>query len=601
MIMKLNGALLILTLVHGAQFMSGRATGKSEDPIVVVHKKDAGEGYSKGSPLYNATAVKEDKGLAAAQKMEEAKAKARKAAKSGKSGVPPVSTTMKCVMNLTIQYFIVMTVMAVLRTCNEILDNRLAQAEKVVAAAVTTVSMAPMLCVLFLGVRMRAVQLSGGEPDKYDLPQPWVKIAMESCAYAVLAQTVLVVAVPIVMGTVPETSAAGTPKLGATRGNWAGMVLSVLGWLVALGLYAGFTTVIAGVALMKPAKEVYPDEVPAVSPAVKCTIDLTCQYFLAYLALGIHATYQQFVGETDRSRHVGALLNNITTTVHYAPMLCILFIGARIRALQIDPVDGAPQSWAQTCFYLCTWSILSQLVLIVVAGFFTDTKIEQGDIEGDVKFVPGNQKTVFYVLEGLRYTALLALYGGFTAVLVSVHVIENPNGKTPDLSPAMMCVMTLASVFFIVYLGNWIFVLIRQFAKDPSSGSSSRTPILRMFEAMKGVVQYSPMLATLFLGLRMRALEITDNKGAPQGWAQQAMYLSTGAILLQVLMVVLSGLDTSMREGKGSGGVVSNLLIAVRYIALAALYSGVVMVMVALFKITPETATGEGGLITIDE
>ena len=33
-----------------------------------------------------------------------------------------------------------------------------------------------MLSVLFLGTRMRALQLSGGKPDDHGLPQDWVKM-----------------------------------------------------------------------------------------------------------------------------------------------------------------------------------------------------------------------------------------------------------------------------------------------------------------------------------------------------------------------------------------------------------------------------------------
>ncbi len=42
------------------------------------------------------------------------------------------------------------------------------------------------------------------------------------------------------------------------------------------------------------------------------------------------------------------------------------------------------------------------------------------------------------------------------------------------------------------------------------------------------------MLSVLFIGLRMRALQITNQKGAPQGWAQQGMFLATYAVLVQV-------------------------------------------------------------------
>ena len=37
-------------------------------------------------------------------------------------------------------------------------------------------------------------------------------------------------------------------------------------------------------------------------------------------------------------------------TVNFAPMLAILCIGTRMRALQIDPKHGSPQRWAPVCF-----------------------------------------------------------------------------------------------------------------------------------------------------------------------------------------------------------------------------------------------------------
>ena len=48
--------------------------------------------------------------------------------------------------------------------------------------------------VLFLGARMRAIQLSQGETKYYELPQPWAQRAMYWATYAVLAQVLLVIA-----------------------------------------------------------------------------------------------------------------------------------------------------------------------------------------------------------------------------------------------------------------------------------------------------------------------------------------------------------------------------------------------------------------------
>merc|ERR1719247_3097501 len=108
-------------------------------------------------------------------------------------------------------------------------------------------------------------------------------------------------------------------------------------------------------------------------------------------------------------------------TVNFAPMLCILFIGARMRALQIDPKHGNPQPWAQNCFYLCTYSVLIQTLLVVVLPLCMDCQCKRGDSEGDVVF-EGLNPTVNMVITAVRYLALLALYGGFTAVIVSVFL-----------------------------------------------------------------------------------------------------------------------------------------------------------------------------------
>merc|ERR1719305_234422 len=82
-------------------------------------------------------------------------------------------------------------------------------------------------------------------------------------------------------------------------------------------------------------------------------------------------------------------------------------------------------------------------------------------------------------------------------------------------------------------------------------------------------VFFAPMLSVLFIGLRLRALQITQQKGAPQGWAQQGMFLATYSVMFQLLMIFILG----------------------------AVNGGKVTCVIALFKITPETATGTGSLI----
>merc|ERR1719440_2019911 len=88
-------------------------------------------------------------------------------------------------------YFVVYTILAVVRTVDTFGGNVCGGLETIMTSAATSVTFAPMLSVLFLGTRMRAIQLTQGETEKYGLPQPWVQTMMYACTYAVLAQVIL--------------------------------------------------------------------------------------------------------------------------------------------------------------------------------------------------------------------------------------------------------------------------------------------------------------------------------------------------------------------------------------------------------------------------
>merc|ERR1719364_479221 len=118
--------------------------------------------------------------------------------------MPKVAPTLQCVISLTVQYFAIYTALAVCRTLAQFTGGGSGggffSLMKIMEMAATTVTYAPMLSVLFLGVRMRAIQLSQGETEKYKLPQPWVQQAMYVCSFAVLAQVIMVVLMSMFTG-----------------------------------------------------------------------------------------------------------------------------------------------------------------------------------------------------------------------------------------------------------------------------------------------------------------------------------------------------------------------------------------------------------------
>merc|ERR1719398_85326 len=126
-------------------------------------------------------------------------------------------------------------------------------------------------------------------------------------------------------------------------------------------------------------------------------------------------------------------------------------------------------------------------------------------------------------MTAFRFLIMLFVYACAVAVVCSVFTIEHPDGKdlTPPLSPTMQCVLNLAFQYFLIYALLWIFITLKDFT------GYELTSAMQAIETAKSTVAFAPMIAVLFICTRMRALQMTDNKGAPQGWVQDGMYLAT--------------------------------------------------------------------------
>lgn len=527
----------------------------------------------------------------------------------GLPDVPPPSPTLQCVINLSMQYFIIYTLLAIVRTINQFSGHSLIGWQKILETGCTTVTYAPSLSALFLGCRMRAIQLTQGQPLKYALPQPWVQTAMFCCTYAVLAQVILVLVVALFTGeggiSTDEDGNLDVTKMHS--GGIISLVISVIRYVVMAGLYGGFATVCCGIFLMEAPREIWGNVTPPVSPAVACTINMTVQFFVVYLLVALSKTAVDLNGPSLFLTKLEGLLKMAKFTVNFVPMLSILFIGARLRALQMDPKGGNPQWWAQYCFYLCTYSVLVQTTLCILMPFFMKCECKQGVSEGDVIFVMENP-TLGVVMTCIRYSALLALYGGFSAVCVSVYTIEHPTNPalTPPISPAMQCVMNLTVQYFSIYLMLFVFITVKQFAGDLRTINI----LISTLEGAQKTVMFAPMLAILFVATRMRALQLIlgGDKGdgqipvgaGPQTWAQDAMFLATWSLHVQLVMTVLVPLvtgtakpemdaDGHVKTPEGAQKIVGVILDVIRYLCLLSMYGGAITLMVAVYYMTPET------------
>lgn len=590
------------------------------------HSKAKGNGYNEGSPLYG----KQQRGG------QVSKPDAIQAQSSDPAGgvelpeapqdvdhsdVPqvhhmydpaksPVSMTMRCIINLCIQYFILYAIFALVRfyqllSSNDRETERSSRLLQTLDACQTTVNFAPMLCVLFLAVRLRAIQLTQGQTERYGLPQDWCQVGMAICTAAVFWQLILLLVTSCCTGQAPSTDYDG--NLEHPRGGNKCCVYTVqfFRFLLMFCLYGGFTVVCLGLIFMRSPKEVYPDGAPPVSVTAQCVITLSVQYFFVYLILALLRTYNQIKG-FSRTK-ASDLFQVAAYTVNFAPMLCILFVLARMRALQLDPETGKPQLWAEVCFWICTGSMNLQTFFVLVVPTLLGGQASPGTSEGDIsfKFNSNLLKSMFFFI---RCILFLCLYGGFAAILVSVCFIEHTHGSdyVPPISPAMQCVMIMCVMFFGVYF----FLSMANIASGFKSSEEAPRPqstLILVFESARGAVVLCPMLCVLFLGIRMRAMQITSNQGTPQGWAQDCMYACVYATLLQLLLSLVSPLFS------GASAPASNMSLAPRpkgntlslvfeglvLICMGIVYASVVGVMVAVFTMTAENANGRGSNIPV--
>jgi len=450
-----------------------------------------------------------------------------------KTGAAPVSPSMQCVISLTIQYFVIYLGLQIAKTYNQFMPDNKTSLEKVFENACSTVNFCPMLAILFIGVRMRAVQLGV-------TPQPWAQSWMYICTYSILGQTILA----LVGGWLsPEQKEVdGQPRGRQEKSGMMTWIVSTLQTILMIGLYAGFTFVIISTFMITANQgngncPDCPSYTAPVPPALQCTINLTTQYFFVYLALNIVKIYNRVMNRGQKTS-IEVILEDATPTLAFCPMMAVLFIGARMRAIQIDP-HGAPQPWAQSAFFLATYAILLQTIMVLVTPYFTGGATAEVDAEGKAAYRTEEISPVAYLLTFIRYLALVALYMGACIVIYSVLVIQTPAhlggpSKTPPVSPAMLCVLNLTIQFFVIHL---LLALVKSFNELVLHGQTNNAE--RVLESALPTMALIPMLCILFIGARLRALELDPVNGSPQKWAQTCMFICSYAVLVQCICSLL--------------------------------------------------------------
>merc|ERR1719235_1695203 len=249
-----------------------------------------------------------------------------------------VTTAMQCVISLTIQFMIVYTALAICRMAADSFGMKYDNVpiQKILVTASLTVAFAPMLAILFLAFRMRVNQLTKNKGD----PPTWAQVCMYFCTYAVLLMTLCVCVIPLftgeVMGVDPKTGQI--PQNAEPFSNQiCAICFTVLKYIILLMLYIGALGVVYGIITFEPPAGTWPaGKTYPVAPAVQCTMILAAQFFIVYGGIQVARSWTQFTGLMPNfTSKVENALMTATASMNFAPMLAVLFIGARMRALNM--------------------------------------------------------------------------------------------------------------------------------------------------------------------------------------------------------------------------------------------------------------------------
>eukprot|EP00747_Dinoflagellata_sp_TGD_P182888 gnl/TRDRNA2_/TRDRNA2_37373_c0_seq1.p1 gnl/TRDRNA2_/TRDRNA2_37373_c0~~gnl/TRDRNA2_/TRDRNA2_37373_c0_seq1.p1 ORF type:complete len:864 (-),score=130.51 gnl/TRDRNA2_/TRDRNA2_37373_c0_seq1:249-2840(-) len=494
----------------------------------------------------------------------------------------PVSCTLWCVMVLIVVCLVVYTCLAIARNVDELSGkNEPSAITDILTAAARVTALPPMLCMLFVACRMYTLAATQG----FGEPPLWVKACMVVASCGIVLQILLVLA----LSAATERKERGDkfsdhagedndvhPQLNTHQyAHWTlgKIVFWFLQGLCLLFIYGGVLGVIVGIVI-------FPGGSVKVSSAVICTVVLSVLYFSCYLLLWTVRTANLRRGGAAARAAAQCAVN----AVQKAPMMAILFLASRMRALQLDPPHGMPPVWAQACFFTMTGMLILECL---AAAYVGATGRESHSYYGYYLYRAHPCAHV------LQHTCSLVIYACLIPVIVAICVMKTGQGDYHALSPMMIAILWLQVLYFGVLLVRWtIFVMedVCLYTLKTAQETVLATGIS---------VSFAPLLCVLFLACRMRALQVSDQQGNPQAWAQDCFFICVFATYVQALCCLALPIFTgAATQVDGDGNPTCDLrpmiggyaVCIVKYVALLCLHGGVIVIIISIFTITPQAA-----------
>lgn len=340
----------------------------------------------------------------------------------------PISPAVGATVALAMVYFFVYGLLFVTRTLEGIHEYRASlssesagrieaesgrgKLERFALCASYPLEVTPMLTSLFLVERLRATQMGSD-------PQPWAQSCFWACACILPLLSVL--SGFIGMGAAEHIVYYGERLYEA--GSRTGLIIK---HALAACLYVSTTAGFISILMFEAPKN---EHTPPFSPTLRCMLQLSCQFLAVYFLQWFCALVKELFGwlggvEPAKGSRLEIFQNTVIAakaSVQLCPMLSVLVLGCRMRALQISHNQGNPQNWAQdwisTMAFASLIQILCSLSLPIFTGIATKTD-DDGNSTYDLQPL-----VAAYTVAFMKYMVLATIFGAVFFVGLSMFLI----------------------------------------------------------------------------------------------------------------------------------------------------------------------------------
>jgi len=119
--------------------------------------------------------------------------------------------------------------------------------------------------------------------------------------------------------------------------------------------------------------------------------------------------------------------DGVQRSLAFVPMLCVIMIAVRMRAMQVHIRD--PQPWAQVMMYIATAAVTTQVLASILWACFV-TADDFALSCGEVGLVG---KVAAIIILAVRYIAAISLYMGMIALVIALISMQH---ELTDLAAA---------------------------------------------------------------------------------------------------------------------------------------------------------------------